>query len=150
METMGMETNAVGASGHRRETTARVLPKTIGRAAIGLGLFGLGLGLAELLAPRRFNRMIGVRDNRRGRRVTRAFGVREIANSLAVLGSRPAPWLWMRFAGDLLDLALLANATRARRAQVGRIAGAIGAVLGAPVMDAYVAARSHGRTRIDA
>lgn len=157
MDTTGIEANAadelrrgqgMAADRDRRSGAGRALPRTIGRAAIGLGLFGLGLGLAELLAPGGFNQFVGVRDNRRTRRVTRGLGVREIANSVAVLArARPAPWLWTRFAGDLVDLALLANATRARRAQVGRIAGAIGAVLGATVVDAYVAARARGGSR---
>jgi uncharacterized membrane protein len=157
METTGTETHAVSerwrgrameADRNQPQASERALPKAIGRAAIGLGLFGIGLGLAELLVPRRFNRLIGVGDNRRARNVTRALGVRELANSFTVLGRRrPAPWLWARVAGDVIDLALLANATRARRAHVGRIAGAIGAVLGATVVDAYVASRSSSRSR---
>ena len=157
METIGTERDAANelwpgqameAARGQQPGTERALSKALGRAAIGVGLFGIGLGLAEVLAPRRFNRLIGVGDNRRARNVTRALGLREIANSFAVLGRRrPAPWLWARFAGDLIDLALLANATRARRARVGRLTGAIGAVLGAAVVDAYVAARSGGRSR---
>ena len=157
METTGTEMTggnerwggqAMDADRDQQPRGERALPIAIGRAALGLGLFGIGLGLAELLAPRRFNRMIGVGDNRRARNVTRALGLREIANSFAVLGRRrPAPWLWARVGGDVLDLALLANATRARRAHVGRIAGAIGAVVGATIVDALVAARSSGRSR---
>jgi uncharacterized membrane protein len=157
METIGTDRNARNESWRgqaldveRRQArgSERALPRAIGRAAIGLGLFGIGLGLAELLSPRRFNRMIGVADNRRARNVTRGLGLRELANSFALLGRRrPAPWLWGRVAGDLMDLGLLGNATRARRAHVGRLAGAIGAVLGATAVDAYVAARSRGRSR---
>jgi uncharacterized membrane protein len=158
METTGMDRNAVGepwrgeamdVERRQAQGSEQALPRAIGRAAIGLGLFGIGLGVAELLSPRRFNRLIGVSDNRRARNVTRALGLREIANSFAILGRRrPAPWLWGRVAGDVIDLALLGNAARARRANVGRIAGAIGAVLGATVADAYVAARSRGRSRV--
>jgi uncharacterized membrane protein len=158
METTGTEAQAVSArwrsdamEADRRDQprgVARALPRAIGRAAIGVGLFGIGLGLAELLAPRRFNGRIGVGENRRARNVTRALGLREIANSIALLGRRfPAPWLWARVGGDIVDLALLANATRARRARVGRIVGAIGAVVGATVVDALVAGRSSGRAR---
>jgi uncharacterized membrane protein len=156
METT-METNALNeprrgqvmdADRSGRQRAERALPRAIGRAAIGLGLFGIGLGLAELLAPRRFNRLIGVGDGPRARYATRALGLRELANSFAVLGRRrPAPWLWGRVAGDAVDLALLANAARGRRAHVGRIAGAIGAVVGATLVDVYVASRSTGRSR---
>jgi uncharacterized membrane protein len=139
---------ATRVDGHRLQGAARALPTPIGRAAIGLGLFGIGLGLAELFAPRRFNQLIGVGENRRSRNVTRALGLRELANSLVVLGRRrPAPWLWARAAGDFVGLGLLANALRGRRARVGRIAGAIGAVLGATLADAYVASRTTGRER---
>src|SRR3954471_1067484 len=148
METIGTERNARGelwrgqaldAGPRERRGLERALPRAIGRAALGLGLFGIGLGLAELFSPRRFNRLIGVSGNPRARKVTRALGLREIANSFGVLARRrPAPWLWGRVAGDVIDLALLGNAARGRRARVGRIAGAIGAVVGATVMDAYV------------
>ena len=157
METTDTETNAANelwrgpatdADRNQPQGSERSLPRSIGRAAVGLGLFGIGLGLAELLGPRRFNRLIGVNDSPRARNVTRALGLRELANSVVLLGRRrPAPWLWARVAGDIIDLALLANATRARRAHVGRIVGAIGAVVGATVVDAYVASRSSGRSR---
>jgi len=157
MEVIGTEANAVSqrwrdqridASRYQQKGSSRDLSRLIGRAAVGLGLFGLGLGVAELLLPRRFNRLIGVGDSQRAKNVTRSLGVRELASSFALLGRRrPAPWLWARVAGDVIDLALLANATRGRRAHVGRIAGAIGAVLGATLADAYVASRSGGRAR---
>jgi uncharacterized membrane protein len=157
METAGTETNAVSelwrgratvADRHSQQGAERALPRAIGRAAIGLGLFGIGLGLARLLVPRRFNRLIGVGDKRRARNMTRGLGLRELASSFAVLGRRrPAPWLWARVAGDVIDLALLANATRRRRAHVGRIVGAMGVVLGTTLADAYVASRSSGRAR---
>jgi uncharacterized membrane protein len=138
------------ATGERDRQPERdsTLSVSVGRAAIGLGLFGIGLGLVELLAPRRFNRTIGVPDRRTSARVTRALGLREIANSFALLGRRrPAPWLWARVGGDLIDLALLAGAGHNRKARVGRLVGAIGAVVGATVVDALVASRSSGRSR---
>ncbi len=154
METTINETEAATRRRRGRATTeAEVRPErevsvSVGRAALGLGLFGIGLGLLELLVPRRFNRSIGVADHRSSTRVTRALGLREIANSLALLGRRrPAPWLWARVGGDLVDLALLVGATRHRKARVGRIAGAIGAVVGATMVDAFVASRARGRVR---
>src|SRR6188508_343606 len=120
MEVIGTEANAVSqrwrdqridASGYQQKGSSRDLSRLIGRAAVGLGLFGLGLGVAELLLPRRFNRLIGVGDSQRAKNVTRSLGVRELASSFALLGRRrPAPWLWARVAGDVIDLALLANA----------------------------------------
>ena len=52
------------------------------RLAFGLGWFGIGLGLAELLVPRRFARTIGVPYEHH--RLIRAMGVREIANGLGL------------------------------------------------------------------
>ena len=53
------------------------------RLAFGLGWFGIGLGLAELLVPRRFARTIGVPYEHH--RLIRVMGVREIANGLGIL-----------------------------------------------------------------
>jgi len=113
------------------------------QATIGLGLIGVGLGLAELLAPRRVNRLVGVGDGRSSSGLTRALGARELAVGLGVLGRRrPAPWLWARVFGDVIDLALLGAAGRARTARVTRVAVAIGAVLGVTVLDIFAASRS--------
>jgi hypothetical protein len=124
------------------------LAPSIARIALGLGLLGVGLGLAELLAPRRMLRLIGARDRSRTRALTRAYGVRELVSGLALLGGRrPAPWLWARVAGDVVDLATLAAEARRGRAKIGRVAGAIAAVAGVTALDIYAAAKSRGRER---
>lgn len=46
------------------------------RLARGLGWFSVGLGLAEIAAPRGLARMIGVRDGTRTRTTMRALGAR--------------------------------------------------------------------------
>jgi hypothetical protein len=51
-----------------------------------LGLFGIGLGLIELCAPRWLSRKIGTNEKRRG--VMRAFGAREIGAGILILASR--------------------------------------------------------------
>lgn len=73
------------------------------RVAQGLGLFSIGLGLAELLAPRAVSRAAGL-DGHDG--VVRAYGAREVATGLAILTSHDAtPWIWGRVAGDAADIA---------------------------------------------
>jgi hypothetical protein len=72
-----------------------------------LGLFSIGLGLAELLAPRTMARATGVRSTG----LLRGYGAREITSGVGILSTdRPAFWLWSRVAGDVMDLATLAAA----------------------------------------
>jgi hypothetical protein len=74
----------------------------------GLGWLSLALGAAEVIAPERLDRTIGVGHHET---LTRGFGLREIAAGLGILLSRdPTPWVWARVAGDALDLAALAPA----------------------------------------
>jgi len=73
--------------------------------AIGLGIFSIGLGLAELFAPRRMARATGLVGRET---LLQAYGVREIASGIALLAAEdPAPWLWARVAGDALDVSTL-------------------------------------------
>jgi len=109
------------------------------RLARGLGWFSVGLGLAEVLAPRRMARAIGapVRPA-----LFRVMGMREIASGVGILSRpRPAGWLWSRVAGDVLDLALLAGAAESPRAERRRIGVATGAVAGVTVLDVVASRR---------
>lgn len=77
--------------------------------ADGLGYFGIGLGLAELLAPDVVARIIGVRNpDARSRSTLRLMGLREIGSGVAILSAQqPATAVWSRVVGDAIDLALL-------------------------------------------
>ena len=80
--------------------------------AKGLAWFGIALGAAELVAPRKVALASGL-QGREG--VIRLFGAREVASGVAVLAaSTPETWLWTRVAGDGLDSALLASRMTAR------------------------------------
>src|SRR4051794_266794 len=134
-----------GRPGVRRKAVIRSQ-----RTAHRLGWFSVGLGLAEVLAPRALGRAIGVGYGPRKGSTFRAFGLREIAAGLGILSRRrPAAWMWARFAGDLIDLASLSVALgrRGRGRDRARIAGAIGAVLGVTVLD-YLTARHLGRHQV--
>lgn len=110
------------------------------KLAWGLGWFSVGLGAAQLLAPRGLAKAIGVRDDRRSEDAMRAMGVREIANGVGIL-ARPqsAGWLWGRVAGDVLDLGLLGSALRWKRDDGRKVAAAMGAVIGITALDALAA-----------
>jgi uncharacterized membrane protein len=75
----------------------------------GLGWFSLGLGIADLAAPSRMARLIGVQDSAGNRAALRFVGLREIASGVGILGSRdPTLAVWSRVAGDAIDLSCLA------------------------------------------
>jgi uncharacterized membrane protein len=110
--------------------------------ANALGWFSIGLGLAQLAAPGRVARLIGVDDDDRGRGLMRTLGLREIASGVGIL-SRPRPtrWVWSRVAGDVMDLALLGRALGADDTRRGRTAAATAAVLGVTALDVFAGGR---------
>lgn len=115
--------------------------------ARGLGLFSVGIGLAEIAAPAGVARLIGVGDDRIIRGLLRVMGARELAAGVGVLsGRRPSTWLWGRVAGDALDLALLGAAFGGSRNRRARLAVATAAVAGVTAMD-VLAARTAPRSR---
>jgi hypothetical protein len=100
--------------------------------AKGLGMFSIGLGLVELLAPRAMARAMGMRGHET---LLQAYGLREIATGIGLLASEdPRPWLWGRVAGDALDMATLATKAAdgspgARKARLAMLAATpIGAI----------------------
>jgi uncharacterized membrane protein len=111
----------------------RALESTLAR---GLGLFSLGLGAVQLLAPRRFAEWIGVRPTGGGKAVTRAVGVRELTAAAGLLGRRrPVAFTWSRVGGDLMDIGLLARAALAPNARRARLSAAMLAAGGIAVLD---------------
>lgn len=109
------------------------------RLAHGLGWFSIGLGLAEVLAPRGVAKIAGVRGNNTG--LIRLFGLREIASGIAIFmqGKRPAAAVWSRVAGDALDLAALGVAFASPDSNKGRVAFATANVLGVSALDVLCA-----------
>ena len=114
--------------------------------ARGLGIFSVGLGLAEIAAPRALARMIGVVPDGVTRGTMRALGARELAHGVGILARprHPLP-LWARVAGDVLDLAMLGWAMKARRTHTQRLIGAMIAVAGVAVLDVYAGKRLQAR-----
>jgi uncharacterized membrane protein len=109
--------------------------------ALGLGWLSIGLGLAELTAPRALARLSGMNDTA-GVETLRAFGAREVGNGIAILAQPDrAAWLWSRVGGDAIDVSYLASALRNAGTDRGRIAASMAAVLGVTALDVLCAMR---------
>lgn len=114
------------------------------RLARGLGWLSVGLGLAQIAAPRAVARWVGVRANPRNRRVVRAIGVRELAAGIGILTRpRPARWLWTQVGFDVTNLALLASALGAERTNRRRVFTATAATAGLTVLDTLAGLKLH-------
>jgi uncharacterized membrane protein len=125
---------------HRHHPRRREMPNLDARTlAEGLGWLSVALGAAAILAPRSFGSLNGV--SRRG--VSRSFGVRELATGIGILTqNNPAPWLWGRVAGDVIDLAVLAGET-VRPSNPGRGRAALSFLTVAGVLAVDTLAASH-------
>ena len=110
------------------------------RLSRALGLFSVGLGLSQILAPRNVARTIGLQDDDRNRKIMMAFGFREVASGLGLI-SRPqsASFAWGRVVGDAMDLAMLSRALTSDRNDHNRAAVAMAAVLGVTALDLIAA-----------
>ncbi|HEY5946545.1 MAG TPA: SRPBCC family protein [Kofleriaceae bacterium] len=108
----------------------------------GLGIFSIGLGLAELVAPSRVAKLIGVDNFGIVSPTLRAFGVREIMTGLGLL-AKPQSQLgpWARVVGDVLDLAFLSWAFKSKSMRKTRTFSAIAAVVGVAAVDAFAGVR---------
>lgn len=117
--------------------------RTAERLALGLGWFSIGLGLAELFAPRSVARAIGMPNASDG--ILQSFGAREIANGVAILSQPDNPfWMWSRVGGDGLDLAYLASGFQDDRVDTGKLGFAMAAVVGVTALDAICAQQLSG------
>ena len=101
--------------------------------AHGLGWFSIGLGLAEVLAPRRLTRALGMEG---AEMLVQAYGAREIATGIGILSSDdPKSWMWARVGGDAVDLATLAAGLQSDNPRKDNIGLAVAAVLGVTALD---------------
>jgi hypothetical protein len=114
-------------------------------ASRALGLVSIGIGLAEIAAPRQVQQLLGIDDKPDQRGVLRVLGVRELMHGVSLLAGRKPrkirAGIWSRVAGDALDSALLsAGATKTRRPAMFAAVTAI--VLAIGVADALCAVRA--------
>jgi len=115
------------------------LPSTSAkRLAKGLGWFSIGLGLAELLAPRAIASISGVSNKHTG--LIRLYGLREIAAGVTIFAQeKPTEGVWSRVVGDALDLTSLGVAATNPEAKLGRVAFATANVLAVTALDVMCA-----------
>jgi hypothetical protein len=114
-------------------------------AARGLGIASIGIGLTEIAAPKKLEQFLGI-GNGENTGVLRVLGMREVMHGVDILSHRdPAPGVWSRVAGDVLDVALLGMAARKTR-RPGGLATACAMVLGIAALDVLFAERL-GRRR---
>src|ERR1041384_3726966 len=98
------------------------------KLAKGLGWFSIGLGLAELLAPRAIASISGVSNRRTG--LIRLYGLREIASGITIFAQeKQTEGVWSRVVGDALDLTSLGMAAANPNTKKGRLAFATANVL---------------------
>lgn len=116
----------------RRKRPPHAGPEQLAR---GLGWFSVGIGIAQVFAPRTIARLCGVPVPPP---LMVLCGLREIACGVGLLTQeQPQPWVKLRLAGDTLDLAGLGCGTLLPNADRRRIALAGTAVAGVSVLDAY-------------
>src|SRR5689334_22783318 len=116
------------------------------QTARGMGLVSIAIGLTEIAAPRQLERTMGIR-NGQNTGILRVLGVREIMHGIDLLShDDPAPGMWSRVAGDLLDGAVLGLAARRTRNPGGFMA-ICAAVLPVVLLDMILAPQLSKRNR---
>ena len=106
------------------------------KLAQGLGWFSIGLGTAQILAPRAMSRLVGVKDADNNRGLMRALGVREISAGIGLLTDpKPTGFAVARVAGDAMDLAMLVRTLASPENDKGRALFATAAVIGVGLLD---------------
>ena len=121
---------------------------TAKRIGAGLGWFSIGLGLAEIAAPGRLSRMLGV-EGGTAQKTIFAFGLRELLAGGALLRAPAVSTnVWNRVIGDAIDAGTLGLALR-KSNRKGAVVGALAFVGGAMIADVLAARaldRKTGRT----
>ena len=118
----------------RRKRPAHAAPEQLAR---GLGWFSIGIGIAQVVAPRTIARLCGVPVPAP---LMVLCGLREIVCGVGLLTQdEPQPWIRTRLAGDALDLAGFGAGALTPGADRRRVAVAGAAVAGVSALDAYCA-----------
>jgi hypothetical protein len=120
------------------------------RLAYMLGWFSIGLGIAEIVAPRQIARSLGLNGKES---LIRAYGARELASAIPTLSVDNSTGLAARLVGDALDLATLAQALNRDNPKRDNAVLATALVMGITMLDlaAYIGvSTTHRRGRSSA
>jgi hypothetical protein len=116
-------------------TNAGVSPQSANGLARALGWFSIGLGISEIIAPDSICKALGMRGKEG---LVRAYGLREVAAGMGILGNRDggrAPWVWSRVAGDALDLASLSGGLSEANPKKANVKMALASVAAITMLD---------------
>ncbi|HYG73667.1 MAG TPA: hypothetical protein VEK08_01440 [Planctomycetota bacterium] len=106
--------------------------------ARALGWISIGLGVAEIVAPKKMEQFMGIADGK-NTTILRIMGIREVLQGVDILSHRdPAPGVWARVAGDAVDAVLLSAAARKTRRPRG-MAAAFALAFGITALDVLTA-----------
>ncbi|MDO9502814.1 hypothetical protein [Falsiroseomonas sp.] len=126
------------ANATRRKGDPRILrsgPGSLGaadRLARAIGWFSIGLGVVQMLAPRRVTRALGLRGQEG---LVRAYGAREVASGMLALSVDPSVGLRSRIIGDAVDAATLMAALRPGNPKRDNVLLALAMVAGVAALD---------------
>jgi hypothetical protein len=113
--------------------------------ARGLGWFSIALGVIETVAPGRLASALGMREKHR---VIQGYGIREIANGVAILTAKDAaPWIWARVGGDALDIGTLLSGFDNDNHRKENVGIALAAVAGVTAIDVLCASKLSGESK---
>lgn len=111
------------------------------QTGLGLGLFSVALGAAEIIAPQRIAKALGLDPEGPAKTVIRAFGLREVAAGAMLLRGPAVSFnAWNRVVGDTMDSAALLLALRTTR-KPGAVLGALAFVGACTALDRWTAGR---------
>jgi hypothetical protein len=109
------------------------------QTGLGLGVFSLALGAAEIFAPERIAKALGLDPDGTAKTVIRAFGLREVAaGAMLVRGPALSFNAWNRVIGDTMDTAALLLALRSTK-KPGAVLGALAFVGACTALDRWTA-----------
>lgn len=118
---------------------------SVDQTARALGWFSIGLGLAELLAPRCVTRSLGMESSGMDATV-RVFGAREIGAGVLTLSTEKKVGLWARVLGDALDVAVLSQGLHRSNPMRRNVKTALATVLGITAIDIATAYATTARS----